>query len=248
MLKIFASFICIMVISVSSAFAYSPQDNAIQQTVYEFTGAYLGETYDELNQQYKLKENDIGSIVIPLEIVEINGVIVRQDATAFFTNNQLYSIIIGFDDKDIEKTKKIQAYFVNRLGQPSVITKPTEDMQKVHITVESYSWINQTYSISVNQGYISFSEINLSEEAGKQGIINYIEYCQGYINYSKGNSSTPNMYYVGERGKKFFEAEMKKLVEYYKELFRKNTELANYVKTYFADKPEYVEALKLFFD
>ena len=248
MLKTFLLLFSFMIIFSHSVLAYSPQDNPIQQTLYELTGTYLGETYGELNQQNKLKKNNIGSTVIPLEVVGINGIIIHKEAAVDFFNNQLYLLNINFDDKNIEKTKQIQNYFVNKLGQPSSITPPPEVYKKLNWTADIYSWENQTCNISIYQGHISFSENNLSNEASKQGVIDYIKYCQNYINYSKGNSNIPNTYYVGERGKKSFEVGMKSAIDTYKKIFKTNIELANYIKTYFADKPEYAEALKLFFE
>lgn len=248
MLKTCLLLFSFMIIFSHSVLAYSPQDNPIQQMLYELTGTYLGETYDELNQQDKLKENNIGSTVIPLEMVGINGVIIQKEATVGFCNNQLYLLRIDFDDKDIEKTKQMQNYFINKLGQPTSVTPPPEVYKKFNWTADIYSWENQTCNISVHQGSIYFSENNLSKEALKQGIINYIKYCQNYINYSKGNSNTQNIYYVGEKGKEFFEASMKKMIDSHKEMFKNDAELANSVKAYFADKPEYAETIKLFFE
>ena len=57
MFKFLMSFICIMAISLSTVSAYSPQDNFVQQNMYEITGAYLGETVDELKQQNLLMKN-----------------------------------------------------------------------------------------------------------------------------------------------------------------------------------------------
>lgn len=248
MLKILVSFLCIMMMSLSSGLAYSPQDNFVQQNMYELTGAYLGETVDELHKQNLLTADSIGRNVILLETVDINGVILKKGAIANIANNQLCSLIIEFDNKDIKKTKKVQAYFVNKLGQPTLITQPTEDMKRINMILASYSWENQTYYITVGQGRISFSEKNLSREVSKKGVIYYIKYCQGYMEYSKGNSNIQNIYYVGEKGKKVFETGMKTAIDTYKEMFRKDAELANSVKAYFADKPEYAETLKLFFE
>ena len=154
--------------SLSSGLAYSPQDNFVQQNMYELTGAYLGETVDELHEQNLLTADSIGRNVILLETVDINGVILKKGAIANIANNQLCSLIIEFDNKDIEKTKKVQAYFVNKLGQPTLITQPTEDMKRINMILASYSWENQTYYITVGQGRISFSEKNLSREVSKK--------------------------------------------------------------------------------
>lgn len=81
-----------------------------------------------------------------------------------------------------------------------------------------------------------------------KSVISYIEYCQGYMEYSKGNSNIQNQYYVGERGKKMFEDGMKMTINSYKKIFENDTEVVNDIKAYFANKPEYGETLKLFFD
>ena len=138
--------------------------------------------------------------------------------------------------------------FVNKLGQPTFIDQPTENEKKVNITLESYGWESGTYYLTVAQGHISFLEKNLSREADIQSTINYIKYCHGYMEYSKGNADIQNIYYVGEKGKEFFEASMKTMIDSHKEMFKNDAELANSVKAYFADKPEYAETLKLFFE
>lgn len=121
MFKVFMSFIYIMIISISSVSAYSPLDNPIQKLLYDTAGVYLGETTDELNQQNKLGESKFGGeSVVSLENIGFNGVIVRKNATVNFFNNQLYYVGISFDDKDVEKTKKIQTYFISKLGQPYI--------------------------------------------------------------------------------------------------------------------------------
>ena len=68
------------------------------------------------------------------------------------------------------------------------------------------------------------------------------------MQYIKGNLNAQNIYYVGESGKKAFEAGMKTMIDSHKEMFKKDAELANSVKAYFTDKPEYTETLKLFFE
>lgn len=242
MFKVFMSFICIMVISVSSVSAYSPQDNPIQQLLYDTAGVYLGETTDELNQQNKLRESKFGGgSIVSLEDIGFNGVIVRKNATVNFFNNQLYYVGISFDDKNVEKTKKIQTYFVDKLGQPISITQPTEDMKQMGMTAENYYWTTQTCSILVGQGHIIFIEETSAQEVSKLSLINYIKSVYD-------STIHPDKYYVGEVGKKFFDANTKVIIDSYKETFKKNPELANYVKTYFADKPEYAETLKLFFE
>lgn len=248
MIKIFMSFVFIMLISLPSVLAYSPQDNFVQQNMYEITGTYLGQTVDELKQQNLLIENSYGVASVPLKTVGIAGVIFKKETIANIANDKLCSLMIEFDSKDIEKTKKLQAYFVNKLGQPTFINQPTEIEKKFNIIAESYTWEIGTYHLTVGQGDMSFSEENLSREVMIQSTIGYIKYCQGYMEYSKGNSNTQNMYYVGERGKKAFEAGMKTAIDSFKQSFAKDAELANYVKTYFADKPEYAETLKLFFE
>ena len=231
MFKFLMSFICIMAISLSTVSAYSPQDNFVQQNMYEITGAYLGETVDELKQQNLLMKNYYDINYVPLKTVGIAGVIFKKETVANFADNRLCSLVITFDDKNTEKTKKLQAYFVNKLGQPTFIDQPSG-----------------TYYLTVAQGHISFLEKNLSREADIQSTINYIKYCHGYMEYSKGNADIQNIYYVGEKGKEFFEASMKTMIDSHKEMFKNDAELANSVKAYFADKPEYGETLKLFFD
>lgn len=242
MFKVFMSFICIMIISISSVSAYSPQDNPIQQLLYNTAGVYLGETTDELNQQNKLGESKFGGeSVVSLENIGFNGVIVRKNATVNFFNNQLYYVGISFDDKDVEKTKKIQTYFISKLGQPTSITQPTDEMKRIGTTIESYSWANQTCSIIVGQGYILFMEETLAKEASKLILINYIKSVYD-------STIHPEKHYVGEAGKRMFEANTKVIIDSYKETLKKDTDMANYVKSYFADKPEYAETLKLFFE
>ena len=126
MLKILVSFLCIMMMSLSSGLAYSPQDNFVQQNMYELTGAYLGETVDELKQQNLLMTNYYDINYIPLKTVGIEGVILKKETVTNFADNRLCSLVITFDDKDTEKTKKLQAYFINKLGQPTFIDQPTE--------------------------------------------------------------------------------------------------------------------------
>ena len=248
MFKLLMSFICIMMMSLLTVSAYSPQDNFVQQNMYEITGAYLGETVDELKQQNLLMKNYYDINYVPLKTVGIAGVIFKKETVANFADNRLCSLVITFDDKNTEKTKKLQAYFVNKLGQPTFIDQPTENEKKVNITLESYGWESGTYYLTVAQGHISFLEKNLSREADIQSTINYIKYCHGYMEYSKGNADIQNIYYVGEKGKEFFEASMKTMIDSHKEMFKNDAELANSVKAYFADKPEYAETLKLFFE
>lgn len=248
MIKIFMSFIFIMLISLSSVLAYSPQDNFIQQNMYEITGVYIGETVEELNQQNLLITDSIQGNTIPLKTVGIAGVILKKETIANIADNRLCSLVIVFDRNNIEKTKKIQEYFVNKLGKPTFINQPTEQEKQINRTTESYIWESGTYYLTVAQGYISFSEKFLSRKIMLKSIISYIEYCQGYMEYSKGNLNIQNQYYVGERGKKMFEAGMKTAINSYKKIFENDTELVNDIKAYFANKPEYEETLKLFFD
>lgn len=248
MVKIFISYVVVMMIFFSSALAYSPQDNFVQQNMYEITGAYIGETVEELNQQNLLITDAIQGNTIPLKTVGIAGVILKKETIANIADNRLCSLVIVFDGNKVEKTKKIQEYFVNKLGKPTFITQPTEQEKQINITTESYTWESGTYHLTVAQGHISFSENILSRKILLKSIINYIEYCQGYMEYSKGNLSIQNQYYVGEKGKKMFEASMKTVINSYKKIFENDIELVNDIKAYFANKPEYGETLKLFFD
>lgn len=78
MIKIFMSFVFIMLISLPSVLAYSPQDNFIQQNIYEITGVYIGETVEELNQQNLLITDSVQGNTIPLKTVGIAGVILKK--------------------------------------------------------------------------------------------------------------------------------------------------------------------------
>ena len=107
MFKLLMSFICIMMMSLSTVSAYSPQDNFVQQNMYEITGTYLGQTVDELKQQNLLIENSYGVASVPLKTVGIAGVIFKKETIANIANDKLCSLMIEFDSKDIEKTKKL---------------------------------------------------------------------------------------------------------------------------------------------
>ena len=84
-------------------------------------------------------------------------------------------------------------------------------------------------------------EETLAKEASKLILINYIKSVYD-------STIHPEKHYVGEAGKRMFEANTKVIIDSYKETLKKDADMANYVKTYFADKPEYAETLKLFFE
>ena len=107
MIKIFMSFVFIMLISLPSVLAYSPQDNFIQQNIYEITGVYIGETVEELNQQNLLITDSVQGNTIPLKTVGIAGVILKKETIANIADNRLCSLVISFDRDNIEKTKAL---------------------------------------------------------------------------------------------------------------------------------------------